>query len=229
MRHFLLIAGVTACAFAHALVLDDFTTGFASASTKVDANYDVAAGTPGGHRSVDHDFITNMNNRSVLTELDQADPGHFYIESGSNVNAMANIYYAGRPLANTPNDRPYTFADFDGLGGVDLSGFNAFKVSYEGNDQASTGLMMRVIDQGGNISVFSGTTLAAGDGMALVSFASFVGAADWSDLDGIHLGVALPDGNDITLTNFEAVPEPATLAVVGLGIAALARRKRKQA
>ena len=229
MRHFLLIAGVTACAFAHALVLDDFTTGFASVSTKVDANYDVAAGTPGGHRSVDHDFITNMNNRSVLTELVDSDPGNFYIEAGAKVNANVNLYWAGRVLDGTPTDRPYMFSDFAGLGGADLSGFDAFKVSWEGNDQNSTGLVMRVIDTGGNISVFSGTTLAEGDGMASVAFADFAGSADFAALDGIHMQIALPDGNDLVLTNFEAVPEPATMAVIGLGVAALARRKRKQA
>lgn len=231
MRHFLLIAGVTACAFAHALVLDDFTTGFATVATTTDANYNVAAGVPGGVRAIDHDFVSNINNRSILTDLPSNDPGHFYIEAGSNVNGAVNIYWAGDVDPTTPSGQAFNsdFSDFAGLGGTDLSGYNAFKLDYIGNDQDSTGLVLRVIDTDGNISVFSGTTLSAGDGSALVSFASFTGTADFSSLDGINLSVILPTGNDITLTNFEAVPEPATLAIAGLGLAALARRKRNKA
>ncbi len=225
MRLFILCSGILACAAGHALVIDGFTDGFATATTKVDANYQANATVPGGIRSIDHDFIANPNNRNILTELDANDPGNFYIEAGSNVTGAVDLYYAGGALPGTPTDRPFDYPDFNGLGILDLSAFNAFKVSYVGNDQNSTALVMRLFDAT-NTAVFSGTTIAAGDGFALIPFASFTGNVDFSIIDKVHLRVELPTGNDITLTNFEAVPEPATLALAALGLAAIARRRK---
>ena len=226
MRRLFLFAGITACALSHALVLDGFTDGFASNSTKVDFNYDVSASVPGGIRSIDHAFTANPNNRNILTELLANDPGRFYIESGSNVNGAVNLYYGGGALPGTPNSRPLDFPDFNGLGGVDLSSFSAFKASYLGNDQNSTTFAMRVFD-GTNTGVFTGTPVAQGSGMVLIPFAAFVGGVNFANVDKIHLQVGLPDGNDITLTNFEAVPEPATMTLLGLGAVAMLRRRKK--
>lgn len=226
MRHSLLFIGVILSVGANALVLDDFTTGYATVATQTTANYNVAAGVPGGTRAIDHDFMANPNHRSILTDLSQGDPGNFYIESGSNVDGAVDLYWANSVVNGTPNDRPFDFSDFTGLGGADLSSFNAFQWSYTGNDQDSTTLVMRVEDTSGNVSVFSGTNLTAGNGMAVVNFADFVGSADFSMVNGIHGRIVLPTGNDITLTNFEVVPEPATLLALGLGAATLLRRRR---
>ena len=228
MKKSLIIPGIALCAMSHAVIIDDFSSGFAFHSTTVDFNYGANDGSvPGGVRSVDHDFHSNPLNRTVQTDLDSFDPGNFYIEAGTMVNATVNLYYGGGALQGTPTDRPLDFPDFNGFGLLDLSSESAFKISYEGNDQSSTGLVMRVFD-GTNTSTYAGTTIAEGDGMVIVPFADFTGSADFSKLDKIHLGIQLPDANDVILTNFEAVPEPATLGVFGLaGLAALVRKRFK--
>lgn len=237
MRNAFLIAGAIALgSYAHAVVLlDDFTSGFATVSTTVDANYSVNAAVPGGHRSIAHDFNANPRNRSILTDLNQSLPGFFFIEAGSNVDGAVDIFWAGRVNTGVPNNRPFLFdfSDFAGLaasgGAADLSSLNAFRVGYVGNDQPSTTLVMQVKDTSGNISVFSGTPIAAGNGSADIFFSSFTGSASFAAIDGIHLRVVLPTGNDVTLTSFEAVPEPATMVALGLGAAAFAARRRRKA
>lgn len=228
MRNSFVFAGLCAYAFAQAIVIDDYSAGFGFQSSLVDFNYEANDATvPGGVRSIDHDFISNPRNRTIQTEIDALSPGHLFIESGSKVVGAVDIYYGGGALPGTPNDRPFDFPDFNGFGPLDLSGETAFKISYTGNDQDSTGLTMRVFD-GTNTGTFAGTTIAAGNGMVLVPFADFTGGVDFSKIDKIHLRIGLPDANDIGLTQFEAVPEPATLGVLAMaGLGALTQRRKK--
>jgi hypothetical protein len=59
-----------------------------------------------------------------------------------------------------------------------------------------------------------------------VAFADF-GGYDFSDVDSMSFFVYADYAGDISVASFEAVPEPGTMAAIGLGVAALLRRRKR--
>jgi len=71
------------------------------------------------------------------------------------------------------------------------------------------------------------TTVSSGfSKKASFNFSSFVGY-DFSDVDAILMDVTAPTSSDYSISSFSAVPEPASMAVLGLGLASLARRRKR--
>jgi len=227
-----LVAGVLVSAAQATILIDDFTSGFNAGSTTTDFYYDTVAGNAiGGHRYVDHRFFGNPLVRPISTEVNAFTPGNMFIEAGSGVNGQAFVVWGGR-IINAPDSGPGALSrsNFFGLG-VDLSGEAGIRVDYINNDQSSTELYIEVWDSNFNVNSVLFTPIAAGNGSFYADFSSFVvfqgTGVNLADIQGIAIGLDLPTGNDITITNVEAVPEPATMIALGLGVAALAQRKRK--
>jgi hypothetical protein len=223
-----LLAGVLAGS-AHAILIDDFTSGFAGATTTTAAYYNtVSANSIGGFRYVDHQFSSNPLSRPIATEVASAVPGNMFIEAGSGVNGSVTLAWGGATSSASGSGLLNSSA-FSGLGSLDLTNELDFEVGYVNNDQASTQLLMFVYDGANALSSTPLQNAAIGSGTLNFSLASFSGTADLTDVKIVGIALLLPSGNDITLTRVEteAIPEPATLAVLGLAAAAIARRKRK--
>ncbi|MDI9636790.1 PEP-CTERM sorting domain-containing protein [Kamptonema cortianum] len=233
MKKLLMIVAAGACvSAAHAaFLIDDFTSGFNGMTTNSSFYYDtVAPAALGGHRYVEHRFFSNPLGRPITTDVNVGFPGHMFIESGSGVSADVFLAWGGRLNAGVPTSGAggLTRGDFFGLvPRADLTNEAGFVIDYINNDQSSTSLYLEFWDSNFNVDFVFVGGVAAGNGSVFVPMASFGNTANRADIRGIALGVGLPNGNDITLTKVEVVPEPATMAILGLGALALARRKRR--
>ena len=98
-------------------------------------------------------------------------------------------------------------------------------------------------DQGGSVKVdleangntysksFAITTATGTYQVPFASFPGLVASGDLSDVDGIRFTFTGPDAWDITIDQIgsseDIIPEPATMSLLGLGVLALIRRRRK--
>lgn len=71
------------------------------------------------------------------------------------------------------------------------------------------------------------TTVSSGfSKKASFDFSAFTGY-DFSDVDAILFDITAPTSSDYSINSFSAVPEPASMAALGLGLACLARRRKR--
>jgi hypothetical protein len=217
MKKLMLLAAAFSVTAANAVVLDDFSDGDAGIVLNAGAAFDFkAASVPGGTRGLYLGIVDNPRNQ--VGEIYVAG-GKFTESAGVRVKTMSQIGYG--------------FED-DGMGGfitddmnLNLTGYTDFVFNFDSNDLDLT--MNVYVISGGN--AFMSSKLVAGGRnetpfVETFSFAGF-GGANFGDVDQIVVEFFNSAGGDFALDSFEVVPEPASIAAVGLGLAALARRRRK--
>lgn len=213
------------------LLLDDFTSGDVFIQERTD-HYATATLSSGLMRYSNSYIVANPNNRFFVHEVDTINQsGKYAFETGPGMDSVGILSWIGGLGIGVPPSGPGNL----GYGDVtpitpalDLTGENGFWIDYIDNDQANLSVSFLLSSGGFTAFGFSDSvTLAAGSGSAFVSFGTAGSSMNLAAVDSISLRLFAPTGNDIVLTSVSVVPEPASLAVLGLGAAALLRRRRR--
>lgn len=224
-----LVAVLAAVAPAHAFVLiDDFNTGSLLVDSKVSFyGTEVVGGTIRyGATSI---FSNPQNRFSTI----QVASGQLFVENDSGINS--NMVHArfGSLLNGAPTSGAGALSITD-VGSfttaLDLSGESVFQIDFTASDQSNAAVRVFVYDKvGATINDFNTSTWYAipqGGGSVFIPFSAVFTTVPVNNIGAIGFALDLPTGNDVAITQFAAVPEPASLAALGLGALALARRRR---
>lgn len=170
----------------------------------------------------------------TLAGINDANP--FGLTAFAGIGSGMAVYSSGPRV-----DGRIEFAyGYDTAGGsVDMNlnlaagGNNRLRLQFDSNDQDLT---LRVFVRstsgtaGSTLMAFSQTVLGGRPTTAFtedVLFSSvLIAPLALSDVDQIHIQFDTAPAGDFSLTRMEAVPEPATMVALGLGAAALLRRRR---
>lgn len=218
----LVLATVVSALSAQAVILiDDFSTGNTSQSINSGNAFFFQSGTMiGGDRVTDLFVQSNAFGLSVSVDVQT---GVLSFTSQSGVDGAASIGYGFADVSGV------TFDDLN----ADLSSQTQFLAEVISNDlPAALTMRVRSSTQGalGYVSVTK--TVAPGINTLqniTFDFADFTsqGFTSWSDVDQVVLFVDTQTDGDIAFTSLQAVPEPATLALLAGAASLLAARRKR--
>lgn len=201
---------------AHALLIDDFSTGhFTSPPFAGNSYYWQTGSMPNGVRAVNPLVTSNPFSQTGQVGVN----GTLTYSAQSDLDATLLVAYGYLIGSSTPASNPLN---------LDLSTSPFFRVTFVGSDlpmlagvsittNGTTNFFQRTANLPGNLT--NGTTVT-------FDFSSV--AASLTDVDVISFGFNTEPGASFEISRFEVVPEPASLAALGFGLAALMRRKRKR-
>ncbi len=209
---------LAAAAASQAVLIDDFTTG--EYSSEITSGYemdlqhgDMLSGARGTYMRV----LSNPLETPALSYVIQN--GVAIVSSGTLLRGFVEFAYGYALEGDTPIPQDMN---------LDLSGDSAFRIHFLANDlplsvavlagQYNTGFWRGTIDvPGGQLDPFT----------VDVPFSSFEEGIDWADVDQIVFDITGSPSGDYAISRLETVPEPASIAVLAMGAAALIARKRR--
>jgi hypothetical protein len=218
----LVILGLLGCvASANAVLIDDFTTGaynsgYISSGSVIDWT---AASVPGGVRGTFLDIQSNPLGNDARLRV-QTTFGVFQVSSESSVDAFVQIGYGFASGSAVVGSNPLN---------LNGSANPLLTMKVRSNDVAFPVSAILYTNNGANsytrnISL-PGAIVPSSPQNVVFDFTA--DAALLGDIDAIIINFDPAADGDFSVTNLAMVPEPASMAVLGLGAAALLRRRKK--
>ncbi|HLO99820.1 MAG TPA: PEP-CTERM sorting domain-containing protein [Fimbriimonas sp.] len=205
---------------AHAGYVDNFETGAYNSgliSSGSVEGWTPAAGALGGSRYTKVKITSNPLAGDAKTRV-LTTPNILEFSSDSELDAEFTLGYGFSSGSSVPTSAPLN---------LNFGTEQTFRINFRSNDQLMPVKVTLFTNDGADS--FSGTlNIPGGITTAAPQF------YDWNftwyglaDLDAITFDFDPAEGGDFSLNSIEAVPEPASMAAIAVGIAALIRRKKK--
>jgi hypothetical protein len=210
----------------HAIVIDTFSDGVFSQSLTSGSWVGSQAGVGlGGERD---SAIQLISNNLGLTGTLEVSGGYFSVSGAPDMELKIGLDYDG---AGDETDGFVPFEVGPGIGPVDLTqdSGNSFQIAFQSNDLALH-MAAFVFSAGGGESRYDATIAAGQNFIETASYADFIGTANFAAADRVAFIFDTAKGGDFALNQIstaQSVPEPASVAILGLGAISLLRRKRR--
>ncbi len=228
-RTFLLIAGLTLASASQAFFLDDFSTGDYNSnyfSSGTVSGWVPSAGAVGGIRYLSTTITNNPLGGDARARV-VSSAGIYAVGTESQVEITSTLGYGFANASNSISSNPLN---------LDMSSNHILRLTFTSNDVAQTvyaTIQGTDLNSGVNnftvaVNVPGGITpsnpLDVDFDFSTVDPGYLLGP--FSDIDGIAFDFNPAPGGDFSLTTVQAVPEPASMAVLAIGLVALKRRRK---
>jgi len=205
----------------HAILVDNFATaGGTSISSGTIVGTNAGPGIIGGERDREQVVLANPLGQFLDVSIGG---GLHVVSNGFLMDSVVSLQYdgAGDEVGNTGVGNTLNHAGTGALAGA-FAG-DRVRIGWLGND-LKVDVRVELRKAGAVLS----TNTVARAAMSGAGFQDiFMNSADMAMADSLTVRFHADPSGDFAIGRIETVPEPATMAALGLGLAAVSRRRRK--